>query len=125
MLDIAKGQLLEEDKLIKLANKVLICDTNLIVIKVWDEHKFGACYPEIIDWIKERKYDLYLLTNIDVPWQDDPQREHPHLRSLFMDIYREEIKKTGIPWVEISGESHFERQSAAVNAINALLAGTL
>lgn len=120
LLDIAKGQMQSEDRELKIANRLLICDTDLIVIKVWSEHKFGACYPEILDWIAKRKYDLYLLTNTDVPWKADPQREHPNLREFFMDIYREEIKKTGVPWIEIKGQTHFERERIAVNAIDEL-----
>lgn len=121
LLDIAQGQLQAEDREIKQANRVLICDTNLIVIKVWSEHKFGACYPEILDWIKSRKYDLYLLTNTDIPWVDDPQREQPDMRQFFMDIYTEEVKKSGVPWVDVTGEEHFTRQRIAVKAIDNLL----
>lgn len=121
LLDIAKEQLRSEDREARKANRVLICDTNLIVIKVWSEHKFGACYPKILQMIKRRKYDLYLLTNIDVPWEDDLQREHPNLREFFFDIYKQELEKTGVPWVEISGEDFYPRQSKAVDAIDALL----
>jgi len=121
LLDIAHGQLIEEDKALKLANNILICDTNLITIKVWAEHKFGACYDEILDLIKTREYDLYLLTNIDVPWSEDPQREHPNLRSFFFDIYKQELTKTNVPWEEIVGENHFDRQRIAVNAIDRML----
>ena len=121
LLDIATGQLQAEDKAIAHANKLLICDTNLLVIKVWSEHKFGACYPEVLESIKTRKYDLYLLTGIDLPWEEDPQREHPHLRSFFYDIYKQELINSGVPWVEVNGLEHFERQLCAVHAIDKLL----
>ena len=83
LVDIAKGQIASEVNLEAQANNLLICDTNLLVLKIWSEYKYGACDQEILDLIKKRKYDLYLLTYIDVPWADDPQREHPHLRDFF------------------------------------------
>jgi NadR type nicotinamide-nucleotide adenylyltransferase len=117
---IAHGQLRLEDEWMGEANKVLICDTNLLVIKVWSEFKFGICDPEILRIAAGRNYDLILLTNIDVPWQNDPLREHPDKRAHFMDIYRKETAATGVPVVEISG-SREQRQARAVDSIQNLL----
>jgi NadR type nicotinamide-nucleotide adenylyltransferase len=119
--DIAKGQIIAEDREAKYAKKLMICDTNLLVVKVWSEHKFGACYDEILAQIKTRKYDLYILTNPDVPWKEDPQREHPQLREFFYDIYREEIKKLGVPFVELTGEEFYYRKLMAVSAIDRMM----
>ena len=112
LLKIAHGQLRMEDEWIYEASKLLICDTNLIVIKVWSEHKYGQCAPEILKKITERKYDLYLLTYIDIPWADDPQREHPDKREHFWKIYSDEVTKTGVPFVEISGDREARRKKA-------------
>jgi len=117
LLKIAHGQLRMEDEWVYDANKVLICDTNLIVIKVWSEHKYGNCDPDILKKIAERKYDLYLLTNIDIPWAEDPQREHPDKREHFWNIFQKEVAATGVPFVEISGEREARRKKA-IDAIN-------
>ncbi|MBI1767845.1 MAG: ATP-binding protein [Bacteroidetes bacterium] len=117
LLKIANGQLRMEDEWIYGANKLLICDTNLIVIKVWSEHRYGNCDPGILSKIADRKYDLYLLTNIDIPWASDPLREHPDKRELFWDIYKNEIAATGVPFVEISGERE-ARKKRAIDTIN-------
>ena len=119
--DIAQGQLIAEDREAKYAKNLLICDTNLLVIKVWSEHKFGACYEEVIEHIKTRKYDLYILTNPDVPWAEDPQREYPEMREFFYNIYHEEIKQSGVPYVEITGEEFYYRKLMAVSAIDRLM----
>ena len=119
--DIAKGQLIAEDREIKYAKNLLICDTNLLVIKVWSEYKFGVCHPEIMEQIKNRKYDLYLLTNLDVPWVEDLQREHPHMREFFYGIYCDEIEKSGVPYVEITGEELHYRKLMAIRAIDKIL----
>jgi nicotinamide riboside kinase len=67
-----------------------------------------------------RHYDLLLLTNIDIPWEDDPQREHPDKREYFWKIYREEAGKSKIPTVEISGPRE-ERRKKAIEAIEKIL----
>jgi len=119
LLKIAHGQLRMEDEWVYEANKLLVCDTNLIVIKVWSEHKYGNCDPDILKKIADRKYDLYLLTDIDIPWAEDPQREHPDKREYFRDLYRKEVAATGVPFVEISGEREARRKKA-VEAINSM-----
>ncbi|GHM99640.1 hypothetical protein WSM22_11300 [Cytophagales bacterium WSM2-2] len=117
LVKIAHGQLRMEDEWVYDANKLLVCDTNLIVIKVWSEHKYGNCDPDILKKIAERKYDLYLLTNIDIPWDEDPQREHPDKREHFWKIYQKEVALTGVPFIEISGEREARRKKA-IDAIN-------
>ncbi|MEP2773849.1 MAG: ATP-binding protein [Fulvivirga sp.] len=116
---IAEGQLQWEDEKVKEANKLLICDTDLIVIKIWSEHKYGDCASQILEQIKSRPYDLYLLTDVDLPWQEDPQRENPHLRDYFMDIFEQEIEATGVPFVKISGD-HYQRMKKAVEAVDGM-----
>ena len=117
---IAHGQLRLEDEWIQNANKVLICDTNLIVLKVWSDDKFGVTDPEIIKAMTTRHYDLLLLTNIDMPWEDDPQREHPDKREYFWNIYKKEVAESKIPAIEISG-SREERRMKAVAEIQKIL----
>jgi NadR type nicotinamide-nucleotide adenylyltransferase len=117
---IAHGQLRMEEEWFNESNKIMICDTNLIVIKVWSEHKYGNCDKEILEKMMARKYDLYLLTNIDLPWQDDPQREHPDKREHFWNIYKREVEETKVPFVEISGERDTRRKTA-IDAIHSIL----
>ncbi|MFM8913905.1 MAG: AAA family ATPase [Flammeovirgaceae bacterium] len=116
---IAHGQLRMEDEWLTNANKFLICDTNLLVIKIWSEYKFGVCDQEILQRMAERKYDLYLLTHIDIPWQDDPQREHPDKREYFWTLYKKEVATTGVTTVEIFGTRE-ERRAKAIEAIEAM-----
>ena len=116
---IAHGQARMEDEWIIEANKVLICDTNALVVKVWSEHKFGSCDEEI-ESLLTRHYDLYLLTYIDVPWEDDPQREHPDKREHFWAIYKSLLEKSGVPFVEIKGSKE-ERRKKAIEAVNGII----
>lgn len=120
LLTIAHGQLRIEDEFARSSNKVLICDTNLYVIKVWSEFKFGNCDPEILNHIATRKYDLYLLTYVDIPWESDPLREHPHKRQELYDIYVREMQNQQVPFLEIKGEKD-TRRAAAVKAVERIL----
>jgi len=121
-LQIAKGQLASEDSLLPQANKYLICDTDLYVLKVWGESKYGRCHRWILEQIAKRKYDLYLLTNIDVPWQDDPLREHPtpEARLHFYNAYHDVVVNSGTPWANISGDEQ-QRLDTALQAITTYL----
>ncbi len=120
LVKIAHGQIRLEDEWISKANQVLICDTNLLVIKVWSNFKYGHCSEEILQLIKERTYDLYLLTYIDIPWQEDSQREHPNEREALWEIYKEELEQQDTPYVKIKGERE-ARRAIAVKAIENLL----
>jgi NadR type nicotinamide-nucleotide adenylyltransferase len=120
LITIAHGQLRVEDEFTRLANRLLFCDTNLYVIKVWSEFKYGACDPEILRLIAERTYDLYLLTYVDIPWQEDPQREHPDKREELYQIYLNEMKNQPVPFVEIKGSAD-QRKQLAIQAVENLV----
>ena len=116
---IAKGQIEAEKVQARYANKILICDTNLIVIKIWSEHKYGSCPEWIVEEISKSDYDLHLLTYVDIPWKEDPQREHPDKRGYFFKKYKEELEFWNLRYIEIRGDMK-ERFTNAVSAINAL-----
>jgi len=120
LLKIAHGQWRMEQEWLHDASRVLICDTNITVIKIWSEFKYGHCAREILDMVARQQYDLYLLTYVDLPWQDDPQREHPTQREVLWNIYRAELSRGTTPVVEIRGERK-ERQQTAVKAITSIL----
>lgn len=108
LLAIARGQLAGEDRVCAASGASLVfCDTDLYVIKVWSEHKFGCCDPWILQEISCRPYDLYLLTAIDLPWSEDPQREHPEprMREYFFRQYLDIVLASGVPWALIEGDA--------------------
>lgn len=103
LLMIAKGQLANEEKKIASANKLLICDTDLITIKIWSMVKYERCSPFILQEIAKRDYDLYLLCKPDIPWEPDPQREHPEQRDQLYDRYKKELEYYAKPFIELGG----------------------
>lgn len=111
---IAQGQLLSEDKLAKQANKYLICDTDLYVLKVWSEHKYGKVDNYILEAIASRQYDAYILCDIDMPWDADPLREHPEpeMRRYFFNMYKDIVLHSGKPFVIVSGHQEKRLEEA-------------
>jgi NadR type nicotinamide-nucleotide adenylyltransferase len=120
LFKIAIGQIQSEDEQEQKARNFLFCDTNLWVIKIWSDHKYGTCADWILNELKKRVYDLHLLTNIDLPWEEDPQREHPGLREYFFDVYKNELDSAGIDYKIISGHGS-DRVDNAISAIETFL----
>ncbi|MCI0751186.1 MAG: ATP-binding protein [Flammeovirgaceae bacterium] len=120
LLTIAHGQQRIENEWTHFTKNILICDTTLLVIKVWSEFKFGECDPEIVKNVQESKYDVTLLTYVDVPWEDDPQREQPNKREELYSIYKKELTALDTSFTEIKGEKETRRQ-LAVEAIESFL----
>ena len=103
ILNIAKGQLRREKVLLPGADRFLFCDSEAIVTKIWCEVKYGKCHDWILKQIKLNPYDLYLLCDIDLPWEDDPLREHPDKRPYLFSLYQSELKERKLPFHIISG----------------------
>lgn len=121
LVEIGKGQVLLEDELAKKAKKFLFCDTDLRVIHIWSEHRFGKTDPWVLEEIQRRTYELILLTDIDLPWEPDPLREHPELemRQYFFEKYQKLAEQSGIPFLTISGDRE-TRLKTALEAVDKL-----
>ena len=121
LLQIGKQQMNLEDELALTATRFLFCDTDLRIIQVWSQHRFGKVDPWVLEEIARRTYDLILLCAPDLPWQEDPLREHPELemRQHFFEVYQQLSEASGFPWALISGEKA-ERLSTAIEAVDSL-----
>lgn len=114
------GQLELERQISRAANDLLICDTTILTVKIWSEHNFGYTPPEVLKKLNEHPYDYYLLMDIDLPWQDDPLRDYPHLREHFMDVWHRELRDLGASYTVINGASQ-QRLEAAIRAVDRFL----
>ncbi|WKN41810.1 ATP-binding protein [Tunicatimonas pelagia] len=118
LLEIAKGQIQREDEAAKNKPDLLICDTSLIVIKIWSEYRYGRCHPWILEQVEQRSVDLYLLCSPDIPWEADPLRENPTDRDELFEFYERAL--AGKPNLIIQGKPS-ARLAQATNAIDRLL----
>jgi NadR type nicotinamide-nucleotide adenylyltransferase len=116
---IAMGQLSAEADAEKIASDYLFCDTDMLVMKIWSLHRYGTCHPLILKALENQTHELYLLCDIDLPWQYDPQREHPQLRQYFLNWYRKELDEYGFLYTVVSGQGE-ERLQHAIEAVEKL-----
>jgi NadR type nicotinamide-nucleotide adenylyltransferase len=119
-INMFHGQIALEAELLPKANKILICDTTFITVKIWSDQIFGSSPQEVLDELPKHPYDLYLLLNIDLPWQDDPLRDFPHMREHFMAVWHKELDAINANYVLISGAGP-ERYDRAVTVVDAFL----
>ena len=120
LLHIAEGQIKLEDEYLLKYKRLLICDTSLEVIRVWSEWKFKTCDKFIIDNVRNRTPDLFLLLLPDLPWQPDPQRENPDDRDELFAYYQQSLLEYNTKVVTIGGDSE-KRSMSAIRAINNLI----
>lgn len=121
-INMFKGQLELEAELAAKANKLLICDTTFITVKIWSDHIFGKSPQEVLDKLPHHSYDFYLLMDIDIPWEDDPLRDFPHLREHFLAVWHTELKSLNANYTLISGSSEVRLQNA-ISSIDSFLMG--
>jgi nicotinamide riboside kinase len=91
----------------------LICDTNISVIRTWSEFKYGRVHPEIIQLEENTPQGLFLLTDTDLAWEDDPLREHPDERNAIFGAYYNLMLKRGVSFRLVFGQGE-ERISRAI-----------
>jgi NadR type nicotinamide-nucleotide adenylyltransferase len=116
---IARGQMALEDEHIARAKDLVVQDTDLLSTVVYCDHYFGACPPWIIATAYERRPDLYLLCEIDLPWVEDGIRDRGHMREEMQQLFRDAVAASGVSFVVISGDAD-SRFDAAIQAIDGL-----
>jgi HTH-type transcriptional regulator, transcriptional repressor of NAD biosynthesis genes len=101
------------------ANKILICDSDLIITELYARIYFNDCPQIVLDLQKAIHYDLYLFFEIDVPWVADGTRDlgEPDVRKRMRDMFRNALVERNIPFITISGNWE-ERERKAKAAID-------
>ncbi len=126
---IARGQEAVEHQaaVASTGSGFLICDTDVLTIRIWSECFFGAVPPELDAMLTERRprrrRDLYLLTDIDVPWVADGVRDRSGDRCGQMALFRARLAEAGCRAVLVSGDRETRRRRA-IDAIERWRAGT-
>lgn len=122
LIPIAIGQMKLENKLALKANKILICDTDLLETKIYSEEFYGGFVDEKLDKAaSENQYDLYLLTYIDTPWEEDDLRDRPELRLEMFNAFKNALIKHKKPYILLKGDKE-TRLKKATKAIDNIIA---
>jgi NadR type nicotinamide-nucleotide adenylyltransferase len=86
ILFIAEKQYESENSALRRTD-LLFCDTDFCVTSIWCNVKYGKCHDWISAKLSQNNYSLYLLCDVDLPWQYDPLREHPEIRNELFTMY--------------------------------------
>lgn len=121
LIPIALGQIRLENELSKKAERLLICDTDLLETKVYSEEYYdGFSDPMLDKYARENRYDLYLLAYIDVPWEEDDLRDRPHQREQMFRAFEQALIDHDRDYVVLKGDLK-ERMDKAIREIDKLL----
>ncbi|CAA9195016.1 hypothetical protein FLA105534_00452 [Flavobacterium bizetiae] len=120
MLPIAYGQVALENKKLASAKKYLFSDTNLMVTKVFSEMYYDFCDPLLNEAALEHDYDLFFLTDIDVPWEKDDIRDTPDGRESVFSVFKQTLIDTKKPFITLSGnkESRLAKATSIIDALS-------
>lgn len=100
---IAKMQNLMEDALAQEANKILICDTDSFATSIWHERYIGSRSRDVEDISSRRNVTLYILTDIDVPFEQDGTRDGEHIRKWMTQVFLGRLFESGRNYMLVSG----------------------
>lgn len=116
-INMFHGQVALEESILAITERdFIICDTTFVTVKIWSDEMLGQTPQIVLDAIKNSSYDFYLLLDIDLPWQDDPLRDFPHMREHFMQIWHKELTALNANYVVISGtETRLQNAIAAID----------
>lgn len=87
----------------KAANKILICDSDLITTQIYSEYYLHQAPNVLKDLEKKVKYDLYFFFDIDVPWVADGLRDLGQRREEMRAIFKRELEVRNISFVFVQG----------------------
>ena len=119
-INMYHGQVALEDSVLAITEaSFIICDTTFLTVKIWSDEMFGETPQTVLDGLKLKPYDFYLLLDIDLPWQEDPLRDFPHMREHFMEVWHTELKALNANYVVVNGIEN--RLQNAINAIDIFL----
>lgn len=119
-INMFHGQLALEESILAVAEKDFIfCDTTFLTVKIWSDEVFGETPQIVLNALPKHHYDLYLLMDIDLPWQEDPLRDFPHKRAHFMKVWQQELKALKANYILVSGLEN--RLSNAIAVVDQFL----
>lgn len=116
---IAQEQLRRENEAAREANRVLICDTNVLATVLWHRRYLGS-HSQAVEAIAHRvRCDLYLLTGDEIPFVQDGLRDGEHIRREMHRWFEDALASQAVPWHILRGSPE-ERMQESVRLVRAL-----
>lgn len=106
LLDLAQGHLALEEKRLQDANRYLFTDTNALTTAAFSLDYHGAVGSELetLAAAALTRYDLTILCDDDIPYDDTPDRSGAAHREAFQQLVVDDLRARRIPYVRVSGD---------------------
>ena len=116
LVTIARTQSAMTRAALPWCNKRLVVDTDALTTAAWSLMILGRVPDGLFDGFT--RADLYLLTDIDIPWEQDGGRYYPDPadRQRFMVACVQVLEEAGADWVKLSGQND-ARLATAIAAV--------
>ncbi len=116
---IALGQRASEAALADQASRLIFSDTDILTTTVWSELLFHKCPQWIHAMAAGQKFDLTLLLDCDLDWENDGQRYMPEEseRQRFLEKLKAALHCVDRPYTLIQGRGE-DRLNAAIREID-------
>jgi HTH-type transcriptional regulator, transcriptional repressor of NAD biosynthesis genes len=120
LVAIAEGHRQREDERVLEARDYLFVDTDASTTRLFSRYYHGRVDPRLERLAREtpQRYDLFLLCEDDIPYDDTWDRSGAANRALFQDWVRSDLRARGIPFVNLFGS-----QRQRLEQVKGLLAG--
>ena len=113
---IGRLQQAYENEMAARSNGVLVCDTNAVATELWQRRYMGRTTAEMQRIAARDKADLYIITGDEIPFVQDGIRDGEHLRHRMHRWFIAHIKKTGVPYIAVSGNQKERLNTSLVAA---------
>ncbi len=121
---IAQVQCERENEAARQANKVLMCDTDAFATSIWHRRYLHEPSPAVEAIVAaHRRPDLYLLTDVNTPFEQDGTRDGAAIRHWMHETFVAELTVQQRPFQFLSGSAS-ERLANAIAKINDLFVPT-
>lgn len=87
----------------KTANKILFCDTDVIITQIYSRHYLHEVPEVLYELEKQVQYDAYFFFDIDTQWVADGLRDLGSEREKMKRIFIHELEKRKIAYHMVSG----------------------
>lgn len=117
LVEIAEGHLEREDRRLERASRFLFTDTNALTTRLFSLYYHGAVHPRLDELarIAERRYDVVLVCDIDIPYDDTWDRSGDVQRYDFQTQVLDDLEARRILYHLLRGD--LETRVRQVNEI--------
>lgn len=123
LLNNVQKQSLLETEMLAQAEQLLLYDSHILSLKIILDKEFEMSSSSLNDMMRSQHYDLFLLTDIDVPFSADPVFFKNINRESVHNFYEQELLNLKKPYLKVSGnkEKRFQKAITIIESLQQAL----